>query len=238
MAGSPSASLRPPGTRRPRSRRGARAPKAAAKRLPLRRGPAQAVAPLPWSPLRSRLRCSGFFCERRGQTSATGRVGLEEPAPRPPDRDPRAATHSTPGSTPGGPRGGGGEGQALGRRWTPPVVPARVELSRGRLSGAEPHALSWGYETLDFDQLFPSVAESEQVSDFLLNGMIRRVRSDLQSGPVLPALVDRAGDDITRRRGQRATVADCGRRPWNGRADRLAERVREFLNDLLYLVFA
>jgi hypothetical protein len=91
--------------------------------------------------------------------------------------------------------------------------------------------------------VFPSLAESEQVSDFLLNGMIRRVRSDLWSGPVLPALVDPAGDDIARRRGQPATVADCVENALErasgpaGRTDRLAERVREVLNDLLYLVF-
>src|SRR6202011_36110 len=61
---------------------GARAPKAAAKRPPLRRRPAQAVAPLPCpSPFWSRSRCSGFPCERHARILRTG--GRDRPeAPR------------------------------------------------------------------------------------------------------------------------------------------------------------
>jgi hypothetical protein len=40
------------------------------------------------------------------------------------------------------------------------------ELCRGRLVGAGPRAFSSEYEILDFNQQFPSVGETEQVSDF------------------------------------------------------------------------
>ena len=163
MAGSPSASLRPPGTGDREAGGGARAPKAAAKRLPLRRRPAQAVAALPCPSPRHRPVVRAFSANGAGRIRRPAGSGWKSPP-----RRPRTTIQGCPGldARAGVPRGGGGAVQTLGRRWAPPVVPVKGELRRGRLAGAEARALSSGYETLDFDQLSPSVAETEQVSDF------------------------------------------------------------------------
>src|SRR5207245_3027759 len=61
---------------------GARAPKAAAKRLPLRRRPAQAVAalPCPSLPASPPPRSPAAFCERRGGILRTGASRLAHKA--------------------------------------------------------------------------------------------------------------------------------------------------------------
>ena len=141
---------------------GARAPKAAAKRLPLRRGPAQAVASLPCPSPRHRPVVRASSANGADRIRRLARSGWKSPPQRPPDHVPGAVSGSTRG---GVTRQGSGAGQTRGRRWPPPFVPVKGERLRGRLAGAEPRALLWGCETLDFNQQSPSVAKAERVSD-------------------------------------------------------------------------
>jgi hypothetical protein len=131
---------------------GARAPKAAAKRLPLRRRRLSAVAPLPCPSPRHRPLVRAFSANGAGRVRRLGRVGPEERSPS--TAGVRSRRYPGPARA-GVPRERGGAVQTFGQRWARPVVPVKRELRRGRRSGAGPHELSRGYETLDFDQLSP-----------------------------------------------------------------------------------
>jgi hypothetical protein len=71
---------RNPATAKPARGKGAKGGRKAAS-LAARSGASGSVTPLPFPS--SSPCCPGFFCERRGQNSATCRVGLEESAPDP-----------------------------------------------------------------------------------------------------------------------------------------------------------
>ena len=160
MAGSPSPSLRPPANRRPRSRRRGKGAKGGRSSG----SPCGAVGasgsgpPLPFPS--SSSCCSGFFCERRGQSSATGRAGLESfpPTPRPRSR-------AAPGSTRGGGSRGGGDGSNRGRRWARPVVPVKGERAAADLPGPS-RAHFYGAVRPWISNSCPKVAETEQGLDF------------------------------------------------------------------------
>jgi hypothetical protein len=183
MAGSPLASLRPPGTRRPRGRRRGKGAKGGRKAASLAAAPAQRGSAIPLPFPSSSPSCSGFFCERRGQNSATGRSGWKSaPSIR---RLSGARRRGSPWR----------RRRDASPRSAPPVVAVRGEVRRGRLSSAEPHALSSGCETLDFDKR-PKVWPRLTRSRICAKSTGRQVRSALRSRRVLPVPPPRADDDI------------------------------------------
>jgi hypothetical protein len=161
---------RNPATAKPARGKGAKGGRKEAS-LAARPGASGSGTPLPFpspSP-----RCPGFSCERRGQNSATGRAGRVRPRSR-------AAPGSMRGA--GGPRGSGAERpNPLGRRWARPLFRSRASVAG--TACPDRGALSSGYETLDFDQHSPSVAEAEQVSDSVeRNDSTSTIRSAFMSG--------------------------------------------------------
>ena len=183
---------------------GARAPKAAARAASLAAPPARAVAALPCP--------SPRHCPVVRAFPANGARGIRRREALGWSRENLASGKARPGPDPGARlRGGRRRGSNTLLALGPARCLVRGELCRGRLVGAGPRALSWDYEILDFNQQFPSVDETEQVSDF---GRIDSAGTiGLRSCPVLSVPVDRVGADIARRLGRGQTLSDRGRGP-------------------------
>ena len=111
---------------------GARAPKAAAKRLPLRRRRLHAVAALPCPSPRHRPVVRAFSANGADRIRGPAGLGWKSSPPATPGPRSRAA----PGSARGGVTSqGSGAGQTRGRRWATPVVPVKGERRGADLPG-------------------------------------------------------------------------------------------------------